>query len=140
MDKKLRIMKKIFGTIVLLLAVMASVASCGDEPDGKWEKMKWNDLSGLTKEDGIYIVPATGGTYTFECKNYNPWIDHCSSGYNDVVVSSYTHVYNEWFDVLCNNKNVIVTIAPLTSTSARQLTVELTAGDIFDSFKFEQRP
>ena len=83
---------------------MAGVASCGDDepPIGIWEIMKWNDLSVLSKENGVYIIPAAGGTYTFECKNYSPWISHCYTGYDDVVVSSFTHVYNEWFDVLCS--------------------------------------
>ena len=135
-------MKQILRTIVLLLVVMAVAASCSiDEPDGLWEKMKWNDLSGLTKEDGVYIVPATGGIYTFECKNYQPWIDHCDSGSDDVVVSSFTHVYNEWFDVSVDGKNVIVTFQPLKDlTETRQLTVSVTAGDIFDYFRFQQRP
>ena len=135
-------MKQVLRTIVLLFVVMAVATSCcREEPDGKWEKMKWNDLSGLTKENGVYIVPDTGGTYTFECKNYTPWIDHCDSGYNDVVVSSFTHVYNEWFDVNVDSKKVIVTFQPLEDgIQTRQLTLSVTGGDIFDHFRFQQRP
>ena len=134
-------MKQILRISILLLVVLAGVASCGkDEPDGKWDDMKWNVPSALTKENGVYIVPANGGTYTFECKNYTPWIDHCESNFYDMVVSSTTYAYSEWFEVIVEGKNVIITFQPLEDdTEARQLTVVVTAGDIFDSFKFTQR-
>ena len=135
-------MKQILRTFALLLVLLAVVASCSkEEPDGKWDKMKWNDLSGLTKVDGVYIVPAQGGTYTFECKNYTPWIDHCDYGYYDMAVHTSTHVYGEWFEVTIDGKKVIVTFQPLEDEAeTRQLTVTVTAGDIFDTFRFEQRP
>ena len=64
-------------SVLLLLAVLAAtslVSSC-DEPDGRWDKMKWIDHSGLNQENGTYLVPADGGEYTFECKNYKaPWL------------------------------------------------------------------
>ena len=134
-------MKQVLRTIVMLFMVLAVAVSCSiEEPDGLWEKMKWNNLSGLTKKVGIYIVHAKGGTYIFECKNYTPWIDHCDSGSYDVVVSSFKHVYNEWFDVTIDGKKVIVTFQPLEDlTETRQLTVYVTAGDNFDLFRFRQR-
>lgn len=133
-------MKLIF-RVSILLVVLAGVASCvKDEPDGKWDNMKWNEPSALTKENGAYIVPANGGTYIFECKNYTPWIDHCESGFYDMLVSSSTYVYSEWFEVIVEGKNVIITFQPLEDeTGARQLTVVITAGDIFDTFRFTQR-
>ena len=69
-------MKKATIVLIIFLATVAGLVSCGgDEPDGKWDKMKWKDLSGLSKENGVYIVPADGGTYAFECTNYNsPWL------------------------------------------------------------------
>ena len=134
-------MKQLARIILLLFAIIFMVASCGDEPDGKWDKMKWEDLSGLTQENGIYIVPATGGTYTFKCQNYKPWIDHCEYDYHEMVLYSPTLVYCDWFEVQCENNDVTVTFGPLDDlTKPRQLTVVLTAGDIFDYFRFEQRP
>lgn len=56
-------MKKVAILLIIFLATLASLASCSsNEPDGKWDKMKWKDLSGLSKENGVYIVPADGGT------------------------------------------------------------------------------
>lgn len=138
-------MKKVNLFILILLAAVAVLVSCGDEPDGKWDKMKWNAPSGLAKENGIYIVPAEGGTYTFECKNYSaPWL----SGILDNGEYVYPHPGQEdvhsftgdWFGVHCDHANVTITIQPLDgSTSSRSLNVGVTAGDIFDSINFLQR-
>lgn len=135
-------MKRCLKVAVLLMAVLIGVASCGkDEPDGKWAKMKWEDKSGLAKVNGVYIVPASGGTYTFTCQNYKPWIDYCNYGFYEMAVSSSTHVIGEWFEVECVDHDVIVTFQPLDDLSkSRSLTVVMTAGDIFDQLVFEQRP
>lgn len=135
-------MNRCIKVAVLLMAVLIGAASCGkDEPDGMWAEMKWDDKSGLTKENGVYIVPANGGTYTFTCQNYKPWISNCDYAYYDMVVHSFTHVIGEWFEVECVDHDVIVTFLPLEDlTNSRNLTVVVTAGDIFDQLVFEQRP
>ncbi|MBR5029816.1 MAG: hypothetical protein IKX63_01775 [Muribaculaceae bacterium] len=133
-------MKQKIRTILILMVVLVGVASCGkDEPDGKWAKMEWNDLSGLAKVNGVYMVPAAGGTYTFECKNYKPWIDHCEYGSYDMVVSSSTYVYSEWFEIIIDGNIMTVIFQPIEEAS-RHLNIVLTAGDIFDNFYFEQHP
>jgi hypothetical protein len=139
-------MKKATILLIIFLATLASLASCSsNEPDGKWDKMKWKDLSGLSKENGVYIVPADGGTYAFECTNYSsPWL----SGILDNGEYVYPHPGQEdvhsftgdWFGVQCDHANVTITIQPLDgSTSSRSLNVGVTAGDIFDTFNFLQR-
>ena len=139
-------MKKAALLLIILLATVACLVSCGDdEPIGLWDKMKWKDLSGLTKENGIYIVPADGGTYAFECKNYSsPWLSGIVD--NDVNVYPNASQYDphaftgDWFSVLCDHATVTVTIQPLDeSTDSRSLHVGVTAGDIFDSIDFVQR-
>jgi hypothetical protein len=35
-------MKKVAKTLLMVLLVLITATSCGkDEPDGKWDKMKW---------------------------------------------------------------------------------------------------
>jgi len=125
--------------IALTLAITI-LASCSlDEPDGKWSKMKWKDHSGLTKQDGTYFVPASGGTYTFECLNYSsPWI--ASIG-EDYLHSDDFHSYTgSWFAVECKKQNVTITVQPLDEgVESRNFTVTVTAGDIFDTFRFTQQ-
>ncbi len=135
-------------SVLLLLAVLAAtslVSSC-DEPDGRWDKMKWIDHSGLNQENGTYLVPADGGEYTFECKNYKaPWLS--SIGVNGEYVypnlasmDEFHSFTGEWFSVKCDGADVVISIDPLDeSTATRNLSLTVTAGDIFDSFSFTQQ-
>ena len=139
-------MKQITGIIIFLLIVATGLFSCGDEPDGKWDKMKWKNLSGLAKENGTYIVPADGGTFAFECKNYSaPWLSGIMANGKPVYYpggeqDDFHSFAGEWFSVLCDHSTVTVTIQPLDeTTTSRSLNVGVTAGDIFDSIDFLQR-
>ena len=139
-------MKLLSRISILLIIVLLGLSSCGNEPDGKWDKMKWNDLSNLKQVDGNYIVPASGGTYTFECKNYMaPWINTVmENGVTDYSLIEINHDFHRftgnWFDVQCINADLVVTIDPLEGDSnERSLTVVVTAGDIFDTFVFQQQ-
>ena len=136
-------MKKATILLINFLATLASLASCSsNEPDGKWDKMKWKDLSGLAKENGAYIVPADGGAYAFECTNYSsPWLSSILDNGEYVYPSPDFHSFtSDWFSVLCDHATVTVNIQPLDgSTASRSLSVGVTAGDIFDSFDFVQR-
>ena len=139
-------MKLLSRISILLIVALLGLSSCGDEPDGKWDKMKWNDLSNLKQVEGKYIVPASGGTYTFECKNYMaPWINTVMedgvADYSLYEISNDFHKYTgNWFEVRCINADLVVTIAPLEADNpTRSLTVVVTAGDIFDTFVFQQQ-
>ena len=139
-------MKKVTISLILFLTAMASLVSCGDEPDGKWDKMKWKNLSGLAKENGTYVVPADGGTYAFECKNYSaPWLSGILADGEPVYYpggkqDDFHSFTGDWFSVLCDHATVTVTIQPLDeATDSRSLNVVVTAGDIFDSIDFVQR-
>ena len=139
-------MKKATILLIIFLATLASLASCSsNEPDGKWDKMKWKDLSGLSKENGVYIVPADGGTYAFECTNYSsPWLsgilDNGEYVYPSLGHEDFHSFTGDWFNVVCDHATVTITIQPLDGTTAsRSLSVGVTAGDIFDSIDFVQR-
>lgn len=130
---------------ILMIAVLLGFSSCGDEPDGKWSKMKWNNVDNLTKTNNIYVIPEEGGSFTFECKNYTPWIA-------DVVINTerqdilsqddwkWKEYRNDWFEVKITDKKVIFSFdeikEPMTGRTAE---VVVTAGDIFDTFIFQQQ-
>ena len=130
---------------ILMITVLLGFSSCGDEPDGKWSKMKWNNVDNLTKTNNIYVIPEEGGSFTFECKNYTPWIA-------DVVINTerqdilsqddwkWKEYRNDWFEVKITDKKVIFSFdeikEPMTGRTAE---VVVTAGDIFDTFIFQQQ-
>lgn len=128
--------------LLLLCAVFILLIGCGDEPDGKWAKMKWEVPSNLTKTEGIYMVPASGGTFVLTCKNYKPWIEgitDCSVLDNPNVITDVHNWEGTWYSVNCNQNEVTFKFDPLSAEEdSRELQVALTAGDIFDYFSFRQ--
>ena len=135
-------MKLLSKISILLIAVLLGFSSCGDEPDGKWDKMKWDNVDNLAKVNGIYVIPAEGGTFTFECKNYTPWLSSViiNTEYQDIISQGNRKEYkNDWFEVKIVDKQVIFTFDDIEESSAgRTVEVEVTAGDIFDTFLFKQ--
>ena len=139
-------MKHLFKISILLVVALLAFSSCGDEPDGKWAKMKWKNVDNLAKVDNVYVIPEGGGTFTFECTNYKaPWISTIME--NGVDEYSLVEINNDfrkftgnWFEVECINADLVVTIDPLEADCYdRSLTVVVTAGDIFDTFVFQQQ-
>lgn len=129
----------------LLIAVLLGFSSCGDEPDGKWAKMKWNNVDNLSKTNNIYVIPEEGGSFTFECKNYTPWIAEVVINTELQDISSqedwnWKEYRNDWFEVKITDKKVIFSFdeikEPMTGRTAE---VVMTAGDIFDTFIFQQQ-
>ena len=59
--------------VILLMAV--SLTSCDfDKKDGDWDPMKWartDYRETVVDRISYYDVPASGGTFTFRCTNYN---------------------------------------------------------------------
>ena len=130
---------------ILLIAVLLGFSSCGDEPDGKWAKMKWNNVDNLAKTNNIYVIPEEGGSFTFECKNYTPWIADVIINTERQDISSqedwnWKEYRNDWFEVKITDKKVIFSFdeikEPMTGRTAE---VVVTAGDIFDTFIFQQQ-
>lgn len=137
-------MKKIAKTLLMVLLVLVVATSCGkDEPDGKWAKMKWKAPGDLVQiQEGVYQVPLSGGTYTFICENYEPWVaslyeigpyvTHETPGPRDAI-------YGEWCSVKCVKKYVTITFSPTTEDAPHEFDIEFSAGDVFYSLHFLQR-
>ncbi len=139
-----RPMKKISKTLLILMLLIVTATSCGkDEPDGKWEKMKWKEPSNIVKlQEGVYRVPTSGGSFTFICENYEPWIvflaengPYVSYEYPGVSVRT---LIGEWCSVECVKKKVTFTFSPVSDDEVHDFEVTLTAGDIFYTFLFTQ--
>lgn len=134
-----------FAFMAVLFATV--FASCSDDVDGKWEKMKWStDVK--TANDGYVEVPEDGGTYVFTCKNYPDfWLVYLyeAEGTNvqktytgDENSSDYMHINGTWATVKSEDSKLYVTIEPNTTENGRVFSLTVTAGDIFDYFNFRQ--
>ena len=136
-------MKNLSKLLIVLVIALMGVASCGDEPDGKWEKMKWTNVDNLMNMQGIYLIPEEGGVYLFQCRNYDhPWIISVTvDGVEYVIDGASNREYNgEWCTVKFDGSKMYITADPLPeSVPARTINVHVTAGDIFDVLAFAQR-
>lgn len=124
--------------LLTTLFVITSLTACDDEIDGRWTPMEWE--SNVNIEDAV-TVPATGGTYTVACKNYSGfWIAYHLEAEGKVYALSenYGHCKGDWFSVNIEGNVMTVTVSPNDSGKRRVLQVDVTAGDIFDSFTFVQ--
>lgn len=136
---------------ILAAMIVAMTLTACIEPDGKWDPMKWSHPKyETTKVDGTsyYMVPVEGGRYGFRCMNYVPWLsapqfevdgEQIHAWQDTEMEDDYWHHYhNEWCRVDAVKDSVIVTFSA-NSGRARKAFVEVTAGDIFDRFRFIQR-
>lgn len=132
-------------TLSILLLVLIAATSCSkDEPDGKWDEMEWKVPSGIVQlDDGVFRVPVSGGSFTFTCENYEPWIvsitEHKEDTSVEYVMRKNEHAFEgEWYSVNCAKKNVTFTFNPLSEGGVRALEITFTAGDIFCTFMLVQ--
>lgn len=128
-----------------LAMLSLSLASCdsNDKKEGDWDSMIWEAEAQVQKTDGIYHVPTNGGTMTFTCHNYSaPWIENAESGGNYYFPSREEGIYHtitmDWFKAEIVGNKLNVTFDSNENNQARPLKLEVTAGDIFYTFKFEQ--
>ncbi len=145
--------KKTFGALAGSLFVIGALSfgfcSCSDD-DGDWDPMKWK-TSVQTGKDGVIAVESDGGTFEFQCKNYSPWMSsvkiqetgkaeqtfYPSDDGRYADQNLYIDATGVW--ARCQGNTLKVTISPSTSQNVRTLTVNVTAGDVFDSFTFRQQ-
>lgn len=141
--------KKTFATTLLATTLLSSIAlsSCSKD-DGDWDPMKWRTEVKTVKDEGTRFVqvPAEGGTYVYKCKNYDGfWLAEVNEeeNGNTKVYWSEHFTDNHNFSSAATNVNITgntltVTIKPNDTKKTRYVEVTVTAGDIFDTFKYKQ--
>ena len=141
--------QKLLQMLLLLAIAGITLNSCEKErPDGDWDPMEWKDESGLARVENVYQVPASGGSYNFHCKNYSGfWISSIEedgkSFTPNLENNDWTDLSGQWSRVQClPDGDLVVTFQPLSfyrSASQRTMYLCVTAGDIFDYFRFVQK-
>lgn len=153
--------------LIYLLSLLAfCLASCSsEEPIGRFHPMKWNTPRELAKVNGNdFLVPDSGGTYTFTCTNYN-WLslhyvvagdtaympsgkmftirdaagDSIGVDFITYETADWNHMSGAWFDFTVSQADMVCTFAQLPdSVASRTLQVGVIAGNPFSSFNFKQ--
>lgn len=126
----------------LLLIVLITIFSCElNSEDGRWDPMKWT--SNRPGDPRKITATAEGGTYHLKCTNYGgPWIDSVTSPDTTIYGSSkeqdFRHIKYDWYDVLAKENTFYITLLPNTTGKERKLSIDVTAGDIFDHIEVTQ--
>jgi hypothetical protein len=122
------------------------LTSCNKESnrwDGDWNAMIWQAEKGKTAVDGIFEVSSEGGEMDFVCANYSfPWIEYAHFGdiyyYPNREGNEYRTVSVDWFSAEINGNKLKVSFEPNNTAKERPISLTVTAGDIFYTFKFKQ--
>ena len=128
---------------VLTMLAVFSLASCSDDPDGKWESMVWKAEVPVQTINGVYNVSATGNEFPFSCQNYSsPWIENAVSNgvyyYPPREANDYHTITADWFRAEISGNKLKVVFEANETPEERPLQLTITAGDIFHTFKFMQ--
>lgn len=122
--------------VALLLIILTTIFSCElNSEDGRWDPMKWtSDRHGDPRN---ITAAAEGGTYLLKCTNYGgPWISSVTSPDTTIYGLSkeqdFHHIQYDWYDVLAKGNTFYITLLPNTTGKERKLSIDVTAGDIFD--------
>ncbi len=130
--------------LAMTLAMAFILGACSDD-DGDWTPMKWK-TSVVKEKDGKITVPTQGGNYVFICTNYNkPWmsslkeiIEGKETYYRPHNDNSFYSIISPWLTAQWKDNILTVTVKPNETGKEREMKVEVTAGDIFDTFTFKQ--
>lgn len=138
--------------VAAFCCIVAMLASCIND-DYSLSPMKWTGYGASVPN--ISVGPE-GGSFDFNCRNYNSiWFTYIAERrdslfgmYNDSIVytypeqgnneSNYTHIADSCVEATCANSDVHITVKPNTTGKKRYIEVGVTAGDIFDGFEFTQ--
>ena len=133
--------RKLFTTL-LMFAVLV-LASCSKD-DGDWDPMVWKADVPVQITDGIYHVSADGGTLTFTCKNYSkPWFSYAQENGEDIQPPyidemDYGLIYSQNFRAEIHGNKLTIDFEANESSQTRNISITVTAGDIFYTFQFKQ--
>lgn len=145
-------MKTTFLRLVLPILLLACFTGCDKEPLDENGVLIWEKCDGLQLGEGYTYadIPAEGITYSLVC--LNPWYDD-TIWLQSVSIDGQSltiekdedkqlplSVEGEWGKVVCEGKNLLITIAPNTNMTERVIEIEPTRIGCFYTFKFTQPP
>ena len=140
---------KLLTTAFVILLMAVSLTSCDfDKKDGDWDPMKWartDYRETVVDRISYYDVPASGGTFTFRCTNYNSfWLAGTSVKDEKGKTEHLYHEegdYNNITNSLITERvegNMLTVTFPATESVTLRFIAVVTAGDIFHTFRFKQ--
>ena len=136
---------KLWSSILVMCVAMIALASCSSESnDGDWAPMKWKAEVNVHKTNGTYNVAAAGETIIFSCRNYSGFWFTGTTVDGEAIYPSNTDetdhllIDNDYLHAEIHDNKMTVAFKANNSSQARNITIGVTAGDIFYTFRFRQ--
>jgi len=125
-------------TLAFVTMMMCLIIGSCDDPEGKWDEMKWKSETAFTRGFPHEVrLNAAGDSVTFTCTNYR-----LMGAQAFVVVDGYATYLEDtckyWFDISWCDNVFTVTAAANNTGAEREFEVQPYSGDAFDSFTFTQ--
>ena len=128
--------------IAFVMLAAFSLTSCSDA-DWDWDPMIWKAEVPVQMTDGVYNVSETGGEFIFSCRNYlSPWLASAESNgeryFPPYEANDYHTITTDWFNAEINGNILKIVFKENDTEEERPLQLNVTAGNIFYTFKFKQ--
>lgn len=144
-------MKTTFLRLVLPILLLACFTGCDKEPLDENGVLIWEKCDGLQLGEGYTYadIPAEGISYSLVCTNAwedTIWLQSVKIDGQSLTIENDEDkqlplsVEGEWGKVVCEGKNLLITIAPNTNMTERVIEIEPTRIGCFYTFKFTQPP
>ena len=131
--KPLRVLFMALAAIVILI----TISGCSSDVElGNWDAMKWKYSSKLAQSKE---VPVEGADFEITCTNYGLfWIHQVNDRYLETPEGWKGCDIEGVCQVSLKHNVMHVIIEPNTTDSTRTITIDVSAGDVFDYFKWAQ--
>jgi len=120
-----------------IIALCVIMGACGDDPEGKWDEMKWKSQTRFTSDfPHAVTLDAAGETVIFTCTNYSMMgVDAIDQQGNRTPIEDLSAT---WYTATWSD-NVFILIVPANQTGkSRTIQLYPWSGDVQDSFLFTQ--
>lgn len=138
-------MKKTFLWLILPIMLFACFTSCDDEPEDGSVPLKWEDSADIQLGvwDAKVDVPAEGASYSLVCINAREtgiWLGDVQVDEQLIEHEDIHAAEGEWGKIVCEGKNLNITIAPNTTDEVRVICAIPTQIGYFYYLIFTQQP
>ena len=127
---------KIIFTVLAAVVILVSTSACSDDFDGDWDPMEWKYSSKVAQSKE---VPADGADFELTCTNYGLfWINMVNDRYLETPEGRKGCSIEGVCEVTLKHNVIHVIIEPNTTDSTRTISIDVSAGDTGDYFKWIQ--
>lgn len=127
---------RVLCTAVAAVFILVSTSACSDDMVGDWDPMEWKYSSKVAQSKEM---PADGTDFELTCTNYGLfWINMVNDRYLETPEGRKGCSIEGVCEVTLKHNVIHVIIEPNTTDSTHTISIDVSAGDTGDYFKWIQ--